>query len=80
MVGLSHNCLFTIVRLIEDQYLPKIDSEWAEKISKELKDDLFVSSPVAFVDLKVDKVTKLKVSQNGWNWKQKLNCNIFLKL
>ncbi|CAH0589251.1 unnamed protein product [Chrysodeixis includens] len=41
VVGLSHNCLFTIMRLIEDQYLPKVDSEWAEKISKELKEDLF---------------------------------------
>lgn len=40
-VCMSQYCLFTIVRLIEEQYLPKVDSEWAEKISKELKEDLF---------------------------------------
>lgn len=40
---MSKYCLFTIVRLIEEQYLPKVDAEWAEKISKEMKEDLFVS-------------------------------------
>nr|XP_049704213.1 fatty-acid amide hydrolase 2 [Helicoverpa armigera] len=41
MVGLSRHCLFTVVRLLEHQYLPKVDAEWAEKITEELKEDLF---------------------------------------
>ncbi|KAJ8714862.1 hypothetical protein PYW08_004843 [Mythimna loreyi] len=41
MVCMSKLCLFTIVRLLEEQWLPKVDAEWAEKISKELKEDLF---------------------------------------
>lgn len=39
--GLSKHCLFSVVRLIELQFLPAVDSAWAEKLTKEFKDDLF---------------------------------------
>ncbi|XP_026321690.1 fatty-acid amide hydrolase 2-like [Hyposmocoma kahamanoa] len=38
---LSRHCFFTIMRLLELQVLPKVNAEWAEKITKDLKDDLF---------------------------------------
>ncbi|CAK1586701.1 unnamed protein product [Parnassius mnemosyne] len=41
MLGMSHHCLFTILRLFELQLLPKVDSEWAENLTKQMKDDLF---------------------------------------
>ncbi|XP_075980781.1 fatty-acid amide hydrolase 2-like [Anticarsia gemmatalis] len=40
VVGMSHYCFFSVVRLIEEQFLPKVDAEWAEKLTKEMKDDL----------------------------------------
>ncbi|KAJ2945422.1 hypothetical protein O0L34_g233 [Tuta absoluta] len=41
LIGLSHHCFFTVMRLIELQALPKPDPEWAEALSKSLKEDLF---------------------------------------
>lgn len=41
ILGMSQYCFFTIVRLIEEQYFPKTDAEWADKITKEMKHDLF---------------------------------------
>lgn len=41
MCGLSNHCLFSIIRLLEVQVMPKVDSVWAEKLTRDLKDDLF---------------------------------------
>ncbi|CAB3230212.1 unnamed protein product [Arctia plantaginis] len=41
VLGMSNYCFFSIVRLIEEQYLPKVDSDWAETLTKEMKNDLF---------------------------------------
>ncbi|CAH2043206.1 unnamed protein product, partial [Iphiclides podalirius] len=41
MLGMSRHCLFTICRLFELQYLPKVDSKWAENTLKDIKQDLF---------------------------------------
>ncbi|KAM3959609.1 fatty-acid amide hydrolase 2 [Aphomia sociella] len=38
---LSRHCFFTILQLFEDQLLPGIKTEFAEKLTRELKEDLF---------------------------------------
>lgn len=40
---MSNHCLSAVVRLAETQVMPTADPQWAEQISKELKEDLFVS-------------------------------------
>ncbi|XP_046969640.1 fatty-acid amide hydrolase 2-like [Vanessa cardui] len=41
MFGLSKLCLFSILRVLEMQVLPKPQEEWSEEMTKSLKDDLF---------------------------------------
>ncbi|XP_037293151.1 fatty-acid amide hydrolase 2 [Manduca sexta] len=41
LFGLSSHYIFSIFRLIEEQYLPKVNSAWAEKVTADLKQDLF---------------------------------------
>ncbi|KAJ0174834.1 hypothetical protein K1T71_009942 [Dendrolimus kikuchii] len=41
LIGQSNHCLFSISRLLEDTFLPKPDAQWAEKLTKEFKEDLF---------------------------------------
>ncbi|XP_048478585.1 fatty-acid amide hydrolase 2-A isoform X2 [Plutella xylostella] len=38
---MSNHCLSAVVRLAETQVMPTADPQWAEQISKELKEDLF---------------------------------------
>lgn len=40
LFGMSDYTLAAIMKLIDDQVLPPVDKEWAEKLTKELKDDL----------------------------------------
>ncbi|XP_041982462.1 uncharacterized protein LOC121735634 [Aricia agestis] len=40
LVGISKHCLFVIMRVLEMRLMPKADKEWAEKTTKELKDDI----------------------------------------
>ncbi|XP_052751078.1 fatty-acid amide hydrolase 2-like [Galleria mellonella] len=41
MLFMSRHCFFTIMQLLESQVLPSIKADWAEKLTKDLKDDLF---------------------------------------
>lgn len=41
VIGQSKHCFFSITRLLEDKFLPKPDAQWAEKLTKEFKEDLF---------------------------------------
>ncbi|CAK1550379.1 unnamed protein product [Leptosia nina] len=40
MIGLSKHCLFLILRCLELRMLPQLNTEWAEKITQDMKDDL----------------------------------------
>ncbi|CAH2092618.1 unnamed protein product [Euphydryas editha] len=41
MCGISKFCLFSILRVIDMQWLPQPQAEWAEELTKSFKEDLF---------------------------------------
>ncbi|XP_037292993.1 fatty-acid amide hydrolase 2 isoform X2 [Manduca sexta] len=40
LVGMSNYTFAAILKLFDDQVMPKVNKEWAEKLTKELKEDL----------------------------------------
>jgi hypothetical protein len=42
MLGMSEFTLAAIMKLLDEQVLPPVDAPWADKLTKELADDLQV--------------------------------------